>query len=429
MKNRILALALALCLLLGGCAPLTLEVEDLMRPPQLSESQRQIYDALLAALGTSSANLSLRYPRSGDHRSAFTFRDLDGDGTEEAMVFYSLAEAEEELYINVMEQGPEGWYSVYEMPGAGTGVETVEFSSVTREDGCDILIGWTPDQNNVGQLSVLRFEQNRLESLYQSRYTKYTTADMNADGLQELLLVTMSTAGAHPFASLITLRDQRLETVSNLPMNVNMTSFSQLWAGWVSDSAQGLVVDGYEGHTFTTELLVVKNDLFSLPYPDKADFYTRANRREGSICSADVDGDHIVDFPMQEPVPGDSSLYYTVYSHLDENMELQPTAAALVNQSQGYVFYLPEGWREGVTVVQTKSGETVFSAYDPATETVGGELMRIRVYSEKDYQDKFDTKRYKQIGQRGNFRYYASLTGSGELAISLGEAISLFEMI
>ena len=132
---------------------------------------------------------------------------------------------------------------------------------------------------------------------------------------------------------------------------------------------------------------------------------------------------------MQEPVPGDSSLYYTVYSHLDENMELQPTAAALVNQSQGYVFYLPEGWREGVTVVQTKSGETVFSAYDPATETVGGELMRIRVYSEKDYQDKFDTKRYKQIGQRGNFRYYASLTGSGELAISLGEAISLFEMI
>lgn len=429
MKKRILLLAMALCLLLGGCAPLTLEVEDLMRPPQLSESQRQIYDALLAALGTSPSHLNLCYPREGDHRSAFTFHDLDGDGQQEALVFYALAEAEEELFINVMEQGPEGWYSVCELPGAGSGVEQVAFLPVTQTEGCDIVIGWSSAQNSVGQLSVLRFSGSCLESLYQTRYTEYTTADLNGDGLQELVLVTMSTSGGRPFASLVTRRDGRLETVSNLPMNVNMTSISHLWTGWISDSAQGLVVDGYEGHSFTTEVFAIKDEVFSLPYPEKAEFYTRVTRREGTVCSEDIDGDRIVDFPMQEPVPGDSSLYYTVYTHLDENMELQPTDVALINQSQGYRFHLPEGWREEATVVQTKSGEAVFSAFDPETEEEGDELLRIRVYSEKDYRDKFDTKRYKQIGRRGNFRYYANLTAAGERQLSLAEVTELFEMI
>ena len=33
-------------------------------------------------------NYSLKYPKSGDHRSAFVFHDIDGDGEEEAIVFY-----------------------------------------------------------------------------------------------------------------------------------------------------------------------------------------------------------------------------------------------------------------------------------------------------------------------------------------------------
>jgi hypothetical protein len=108
VKRRLIALAAALCLLFSGCSPITLSVEDLMRPPQLSENQRQVHDALMAALGTSDSNISLRYPRSGNNRSAFTFFDLDGDGQDEAMVFYTLADAPDEFYINVMEQGEQG---------------------------------------------------------------------------------------------------------------------------------------------------------------------------------------------------------------------------------------------------------------------------------------------------------------------------------
>ncbi len=428
MKRKIIALAAAVCLLFSGCSPITLSVEELMRPPQLSEGQRQVYDALLSALGTTASNISLRYPGSGDNRSAFTFYDLDGDGAEEAMVFYSPADAQEELYINVMEQGEEGWYSVYDMPGAGAGVESVEFASVSREGNRDIIIGWTAEENNIGQFSVMRYEDNKLHSLYQSRYTKYTTADLNSDGLLEMMTVTMSSQGGKPFASLICLRGGKLQDVSNLPLNVNMTAFSQLSAGWVSPTEQGLVVDGYEGQNFTSELMFVRDDLFMLPYAEESSFYQSVSRRQGVVYSRDVDGDGILELPVQQAAPGKTGSYFTNYCQVDEQLELKQVSTAFVNDSRGYIFYLPDQWLGQVTVSQSKSGEIIFERYDPETQEGIGELLSIRVYSEKDYQDKFDTQSYHKIGQRGNFRYYAKI-GGDDLAITRSRVMELFEII
>ena len=429
MKRRLIALAAAVCLLLSGCSPITLSVEDLMRPPQLSESQRQVHDALMSALGTSASHVSLRYPRSGDNRSAFTFFDLDGDGQEEAMVFYSLAGARDEIYINVMEQGEQGWYSVYDIPGVGSGVESVEFAPVSDTDGRDIIIGWTAEENNIGQLSVLRYQDNQLSSLYQSRYTKYTTADLDRNGLLELLTVTMSNSGGKPFASLISRREGKLDAVSNLPLNLNMTSFSRIYAGWINSSEMGLVVDGYEGQIFTSELLLIKNEMLSLPFAEESSFYTDVARRQGMVYSRDVDGDDILELPFQKAAPGKTGIYYTNYCQVNEEQELELVETAYVSDTEGYIFYLPEQWRDRVTVSRSKSGEVVFGLYDAQTGMQGRDLLHIRVYSEKDYQDKFDTERYQKIGRRGNFLYYVSVVEDEELSITQGQVKELFEII
>ena len=80
-------------------------------------------------------------------------------------------------------------------------------------------------------------------------------------------------------------------------------------------------------------------------------------------------------------------------------------------------------------VLENDADEIVFVRYDLETETVGRELLRFRVYSEKDYQDKFDTERYQQIGRRGNFRYYASIASGDDLSITQSRVSELFEII
>ena len=88
MKKTLLVLAaMFFCLAFSGCTVFETDTEALMKPPVFTEEQEKLNSALANILGESYV---LKYPENGETNSAFVFRDLDGDGTEEAMAFYSL---------------------------------------------------------------------------------------------------------------------------------------------------------------------------------------------------------------------------------------------------------------------------------------------------------------------------------------------------
>ena len=100
MKLRALLGAAAVFLgfaLMSGCS-VGIDVETLLRPPRPAGEQQQIQKALekyiLSEQKKQAADTLggyiLKYPRFGDHRSAFVLQDLNGNGVDEAIVFYSF---------------------------------------------------------------------------------------------------------------------------------------------------------------------------------------------------------------------------------------------------------------------------------------------------------------------------------------------------
>lgn len=87
--NKILrkasALMAVLCLvtMLCGCSAGFFS-GDLLTSPRLTDEQTEIYNALTASAG----RVDLRYPHTGSYRSAFVIRNIDGEPTDEAIVFY-----------------------------------------------------------------------------------------------------------------------------------------------------------------------------------------------------------------------------------------------------------------------------------------------------------------------------------------------------
>ena len=86
-KFLITAASLILCFVFSGCNVLEMDTEALMKPPVFTAEQEKLNAALTEVIGESYV---LRYPKTGELNSAFIFKDLDGDGTEEAMAFYSV---------------------------------------------------------------------------------------------------------------------------------------------------------------------------------------------------------------------------------------------------------------------------------------------------------------------------------------------------
>ena len=128
--SKLLAAAAA-CLMLSACTSFSPATDDLMRPPRLTPEQRAINDALDDAALTQ--NYSLKYPKSGDHRSAFVFHDIDGDGEEEAIVFYEPS-IDNTARIVLLDRQDGVWRSLCDLPGAGQDVEFVAFANITAKD-------------------------------------------------------------------------------------------------------------------------------------------------------------------------------------------------------------------------------------------------------------------------------------------------------
>ena len=110
MRKKLIAVCLVVMFLLTGCNYTQTGIEDLLKPPKLSEQQNEIYTALQASTGS---NIRLVYPRKGDFTSAFLINNIDDESTQEAIVFYMREDnvnATNTLRINVLDHAMENGY-------------------------------------------------------------------------------------------------------------------------------------------------------------------------------------------------------------------------------------------------------------------------------------------------------------------------------
>ena len=414
-----LALLAAACLFLSACSSLsvTADVEQLMRPPTLSAEQEQVRDALEASIGTD--QYRLKYPTSGQYRSAYTFYDLDGDGQEEAVVFYALDEDSSGVVrIAVLDSQNGQWRAVVSAAGQGTDVDQLQFASVTGSQAVDLVVGWIDETRTYETVTVYTFRQERLQNLYEDSYTELLVDDLDQDGMDELLLLR-SSSGGRVTAKLVENSLFSLEITDERRLNLSFANILQVQSGWLSQEVYGVAVDGYTSdYRYSSEAIVARDGQLAFPFDregdsdDLYDLVTRSSR----VFTRDVDGDGVLDFPSQEALPGyessdpEDTLFLTRYLHFNGEGSLETAASAYVDAANGYLLFFPDNWLGEVTaVVQPQSGEVTFFQYLGSLEDQSAMLLRIRCYSSSDYQDQNDREQYVKLVSRGIFEYYASI--------------------
>lgn len=136
MKNRkkavIGALALALCVTLCGCA---MTVEEMYCLPKRPER----YDNLQTAMDPVMGGLDYAAPSTGENQQTVQTADLDGDGTEEVIVFARGGD-EHPLKILVFRMEQERYALMNTIESTGTGFDQVEYAQWTV---CRVLRWWS----------------------------------------------------------------------------------------------------------------------------------------------------------------------------------------------------------------------------------------------------------------------------------------------
>lgn len=434
---RLAALFVAVyaALSLSGCSRAQTSIEDLMSPPVLTEEQAQIRDALARVSGDD--EIKYKYPQDGQYRSSFIFYDIDADDVQEAMVFYQSPSKGDATWINILDQQDGSWVSVCETPAPddAANIDFVSFERLTQNDQVSIVIGWE-DLRASKTVIAYNYQSGRLLPIFERDYTEIAIADLDTNGTTDLVLFTQQAQSTLVFLACET--ENGFETVDSLTLPRGIIRFDNILRGQTSDGKTALFLDSsvevYETTLQVTDVVSAQAQAGSTPKlvnlldNESLSLSENTMRPAQNIFCRDIDSDGVVEIPTVSVLPGygdmmgEDTPFLTTYNQLS-NAQLIPKQNGVINTQHRYMLRFPQRWTGKVSVVvQPENGEWTFFTYHDDLQDTSDTLLKIRVYSVKDYHDKFDGDYFQLIGQKGLFEYYAYVIPSdSDLAITQQE--------
>ncbi len=392
-------------LFMSGCS-LNFSAETLLAPPKLSDEQTEIYNALTASAG----RVDLRYPRTGEYRSAFVMHNLDSELSDEAIVFYesktiaadgaAVTGSVSNLRINFLDRDSDGkWISVYELPADGTEIESVSFSSLGGGKE-RILISYSGLSSGDKTLSVIDYTDGIATSLARLTYSSLMVSEFTEEGKEQLLCFTRDKANSTAtFRAFHCTEDGAFEQLYNtVQLSHEISEYDSINTGSCllmdkksacvaidylkSDSLYGTDVVYFNGTEFVTAENFVR-DHNDISYTRRTNTYTPV------MHSQDIDGDGIMDIPVSTVMPGYENLTYpeqlnafSWYSQKSTGIEL--AAYTFVDPNRNYVLLFPGRWIGMVTATLNPSENSVTfwkvedDAKKSVTEGLSFPLLTIR---------------------------------------------------
>lgn len=440
-KNLKILFICSVLVSLSGCTQFRLSAEDLIHPPALTQEQTDISTALEKAVGV--GGIKYKYPKNGNYRSSFIFKDIDQDGSDEALVFYQIESRGDSCWLNVLDKENEQWYSVCDIssPNSEAEVDFIDFQTLLGEK-MSIVVGWTDEYMNNKCASVYDYNGKSLNMNFSQEYNFLCFDDLNKDKQLDMIAVNCDPYYEESEVSLITKRTNiqgknELSITSTLTLPHESSEIISVKSGMVNNSTRAVFIDSIiatskkEKKIVTQAVAAYGKDLVNLLDGDETHLSDSTIRITSSLCE-DVNGDEIIEIPTITALPlheeSSEEIFLTTFNQLGVGRSFIPVKSCVINEAHRYLVNFPEKWKENVTVSSTpESNEWNFIKYSENPNELSQLLLRIKVYSVKDYHDKFENEYYQLLGTKGLFEYYAHIPEGSN--IDENELKELFEWL
>lgn len=406
------------CLSFTGCSAFSFSVETLLNAPKLTSEQSDIHQALIESVGS---NITLKYPKNGQNRSAYVIANIDDEPTEEALVFYeytSNGSDEEGLRVNILDKNEDGkWYSVKELAGAGTDVDQVIVSPIGGNNQIEVFVGYINPANQDKNLEIYSYNDRDFKRVGVDTYSVLEAVDINSDGSNELITIQRSvnseTSLVSSKAYMLRLDGGELNKDEGIEMCSNVASYVKSVTGMLDENHPAIFVDGLNAEgNLQTEIIYYRYSSLQNPMQIRSEKLLPMCTRPVGYASADMDDDGIIEIPSVSPMTGyenavaEEMLYMTSWNVYEDFYNLKSKYSGYYSISDGYFFAFPNRWNNQVTVKKdAETGEMIFCKYAGDINNSTQEIMRAAVSSQKE-SEQYLNDGYELIDSRGQLDYF-----------------------
>lgn len=397
------------CWLLGGCSALSFDVRSQLVPPTPTGDEQKIQEALQRYLteeyGAAQAEqYKLKYPMEGAYRTAFIVEDIDADGTDEALVFYTIDNDTEYIHLNYLRKLGSEWESMGDWESESTHVLEVRFGDMNGDGKQELLVGFELSSTRDSQLSLFELTKLSMTVLGSYLYTDFYLGNVSSDDWQDLLLLRVSSTEPSVVARLFSLREEITE-LGSVSLDGYIRSFGNVCFTPVTDTVAGVYLDGYKDNGgMVTELICWDGTTLTAPFYDADTNLTTLTERESGIEMTDVDADGVTEWPQSERIEaapgapeGAGPRWMTRWCTWDHDArEVHTELYSVVVPEDNYLFVADETWLGTISASYEKDTHTLILGRSNETGAVR-EAAVIRAQDGSDEVSGIDGRTYETV--------------------------------
>ncbi|MCL2638133.1 MAG: hypothetical protein FWD48_07135 [Oscillospiraceae bacterium] len=395
--KRFVLIALILMLTASGCA--FGAVEDMLSPPRLTDEQQAIYSALVDSKGTA---FNLKYPRTGEHRSAFV---IYGENEDAAVVFYETSgiNIERALLMNFLYKDSDGsWESLYEIPIRGIDIESVSFATFGEEAEDSILLSYSVGQGEK-KCMVISNIASKPVSQFDDIYTFMQADYFFGKDYKELLVIKNDRSAPSATATFFTYRGGQLFRSALCELDPSAGEYTGISHGNIFENTTALFINHRKhdnADNYGTDFIYSVGNRLVNPIDTNPDNAARILRRTGNVTELanpmDIDGEGIIllpsstgEFPGYAHLPPQETLRPVIWRTLMGN-SLVDVYHSYYTERWDFVFLLPGRWLNMITATVNIEAGTVsfYRAVTPIEEA--DELILQIVITQNNAENGFE---------------------------------------
>lgn len=420
----ITALILSTITLFSGCS-LGLNDPALLSPPKITGREAELENLISQ---TADGSYKLKYPLSGEFRSAIITEDLDSDNKDEAIAFYRTDENITNMLV-MYDTGGE-WKISKNFEIKFTDVDCVRFADYDFDGVEEIFTGFTNSNDSACELNIYNYtpKGHKCEkTAFKTEYSSFTTGDYDQDGGSEILTLTLDSSENDASAVLFDYNKNKLYALDSCDMDTGVTKFENISSGLINKDTMGVVVDGLLENGYNSQIIYYNNSKRSLlNYPVSTDKKGNSTVRSDKIYSADIDRDGYIEIPVVDSsVSKAKSESETVapvinWSSLNtKNNKLSVKVKCVSNFEFGYYFKLPESFSE-TTVTTLSENNRTMKIYSKKSNNADELIASFKIFDVGTASDEMSG--YSTLESYNQYIYTYKIESNSPISIS-GETL------
>ncbi len=412
---------------LTGCLRTT--ADDLYSLPQASEEYLELQKQINAVLA-SGAEYSP--PISGPNRQSVQLKDIDGDGTNEAVAFFRTT-GDKPLKIHIMKQVGSTYETTNIIDGDGTAIESVRYADMDGDGMSELVVGWKMSATLL-HMNIYDVRGGGAAVLAESDYSKLFLSDLTGDGRSEVIALRLSSSDLPGEAILFSLGKDKEVITGTASLSSGLESVKRIIRGRLSDGTPAVLVEGsISGTGVVTDIFYWQTTSIVNVSIRPSSGVSEDTVRTYEIFSTDINSDGIIEVPSPRPFETGSDYYAIDWYSYDRYGNKSMVFSTYHNSKESWYMVLPDDWKNTVVVRREDnySGERtiVFSYKDESGDAVT-DFLKVHTLTGDNKEDRAGIGDRFILLSQGNVIYAAEiLTEDVPVSISKNVVVDNFRLI